>query len=367
MKKANDVGEILNVLDFSRVRNDVVGMDFSDLQEGDAVMQKGMDHYDGSDVKVNEEILNENYHHFLSIKNSDDGMDFGDLHHYGFVDVKINLVVLNVEYSFLGMRVFGQHDGDGTVEKMVHGGEILNGDNGRFQNRENVYVRMGCDHHHDGGYEILYEDDFLNVEHHDVCFGGGDVMEKVNDGDENDDYQYAMNDLGFSGIWDNSGPLVVSLHFFFIDKYFFILADLLTWPSSFNKGTVSSPSSSNALLRLEISVQDWECCGRRTPFLNLLFLERLLSEDQEDELDEDDENEEELKEDEDEELEDEEEEVAEDEEDNEPEEEEHEDDVDDEQEEEPTDDIDAFDESVDVLLWDFLLLLWCFLCCLWWC
>lgn len=125
-------------------------------------------------------------------------MDFGDLHHYGGVGVKINLVVLNVEYYFLGMRVFGQHDGDGTVEKIVHGGEILNGYDGRFQSRENVYVRMGCDHHHDGGSEILDEGDhdFLNVEHNDVSFGGGDgVMEKV-------------NDLGFGAFFDGGEGMV---------------------------------------------------------------------------------------------------------------------------------------------------------------
>lgn len=156
-------------------------------------------------------------------------------------------------------------------------------------------------------------------------------------------------------MWDDSGPLIGSLHFFFIDKYFLILEDLLTWPSSFNKGTVSSSSSSNALLRLEMSVQDWECCGCRAPFLNLeanLVFPRLLSEDQEDDLDEVLDEEEELKEEEDEELEEVEAEVVEDEEDDEPEDEEHEDDADDEKEEhteEPADEMEAFDEIVDVL------------------
>lgn len=229
MEKVNDVGEILNGLDFSRVRNDVVGMGFSDLHDGGVVMQKGISfcdhhHYDGSDMKeaVNgEEILNENYQNFLSIKNTDVGMGFGDHHHYGGVDVKEKVndddLVLNgnkldfLENYFLEMNVFGHHDGDGTMEKMEHGGEILNGDDGQFQSMENVCVRMGCSHHHDGGYEILngngVDCEFLNVEHDDVFFCDGGVMEKMNDGNEilngHDDYWYTKNDdLGFGGFYD---------------------------------------------------------------------------------------------------------------------------------------------------------------------
>lgn len=161
--------------------------------------------------------------------------------------------------------------------------------------------------------------------------------------------------LFLDGMVDDSTCLVVSLHFFFVDKYFFILADFVTCTSSFNKSTVSSSSSSNALLCLEMSVQDWECCGRRTSFLNLeanLAFSRLLPEDHEDDLDEEVEEEEELKEEEDEELEEEEAEVVEDEELNEPEDDEHVDDADDEtdeHEEEPADDMEAFDEVADAL------------------
>lgn len=215
MEKVNDVDEILYGLDFSRVSNDVVGMGFSDLHDGDVVMQKGMScdchHYDGNDVKVNgEEILNGNCHHFLSIKNTDVGMGFGDHHHYDGVDVKERE---NDDFDFLnvGMSVFGHLDGDGTMEKMEHGGEILSGDDGQFQSMENVYLRMCCGHHHDGGYEILSGNDgdgeFLNLEHDGVFFGGGGAIEKVNGGDENpngnDDIWYAKNDdLGFGEFYD---------------------------------------------------------------------------------------------------------------------------------------------------------------------
>lgn len=56
MEKVNYVGEILNGLHFSRRRNDIVGMGFSDLHDGGVGMQKGMHfccyhHYNGRDVK----------------------------------------------------------------------------------------------------------------------------------------------------------------------------------------------------------------------------------------------------------------------------------------------------------------------------
>lgn len=143
-----------------------------------------------------EEILNGNYHNFLSMENTDVGMDLdldGDHHHYGGIDVKEK-----------GMRIFGHHDGDGTKEKMAHGCEILNGDNGEFQSRENVYVRMGCH----GDYEILNEDDggddFLNVEHVDLLFGDDGVKEKVKDCDGNADFQYVKNDLSFGEFYVGS-------------------------------------------------------------------------------------------------------------------------------------------------------------------
>lgn len=229
MEKVNGVGEILNGLDFSRVRNDAVGMGFSDLHNGGVVMQKRMSfcdhhHYDCHEVKetVNGEgILNGNDHNFLGTKNTDVGMGFGDHHHYDGVDVKEKVndddLVLNgnkldfLENYFLETNVFGHHDGDGTMEKMEHGGEILNEDDGQFQSMENVCVRMGYGHHHDGGLEILngngVDCEFLNVGHDDVFFGDGGVMENVNDDDEipngNDDYQYTKNDyLGFGGFYD---------------------------------------------------------------------------------------------------------------------------------------------------------------------
>lgn len=119
----------------------------------------------------------------------------------------------------------------------------------------------------------------------------------------------------------------------------------MIWPSSFNKGTVSSSSSSNALLCLKRSVQDWECCGWRTPFLSLeanFIFSRLLSENQEDDLDEEDEKEE-LKDEADEESEEEEAKLVEV---SEPVDEEHEDDDEDEKEEhmeEPADDMELVD------------------------
>lgn len=158
-----------------------------------------------------EEILNGDYHNFLCVKNNNVVMGFGDLHHYDGIDVKEkvnddlmlngNNFFLNVENCFLKMRVFGHHDGGGTVEKMEYGGEILNWDDGHFQSMENVYVKMACCHHHDGGYVILIvnggDGESLNVEHDDVFFGVGGVM-KVNDGNEipngNDEFCYAKND-----------------------------------------------------------------------------------------------------------------------------------------------------------------------------
>lgn len=221
LKKVNDVVEILNGLDFSRGRNEVVGMGFSDLHHGDVVMQMGMSfcdhhHYDGSDVKEKgngKEILNGNYHNFLSIKNTDVGIRFGDYHHYDGADLKEEVnddLVLNgnkldfLNY-FLEMGVFGHHDGDGTMEEMIHDGEILNEDDGQFQKMENVYVRMGYSHPNDGGCEILNENggvcECLNVEHDYGFFGDGGVIGKLNDGVEipngNDKFQYAKNDLGF--------------------------------------------------------------------------------------------------------------------------------------------------------------------------
>lgn len=113
------------------------------------------------------------------------------------------LEILVVENYLLS--VFGHHDRDGTVEKMEHGGEILNGVDGQFQSLEKVYLRMGCSHHF---YEILNgkagDGEFLHVEHDDVFFVV--AMEKWNDGDEvpigNDGSHYDHN--GNEGLMEGS-------------------------------------------------------------------------------------------------------------------------------------------------------------------
>lgn len=150
-------------------------------------------------------------------------MGFGGHHHYDGVDAKekVNddlvlncnkLEFSNVEDSFQEMSVFGHHDGDGTLEKMEHGGEILNGDDDQFQNMKDVYVRMGCGHHHDGDYESLNgnggDGEPPNVGHDDVFFGEGGV----NDGDEIPTgtyaFHYAKNDdLGFGESCDGGDAM----------------------------------------------------------------------------------------------------------------------------------------------------------------
>lgn len=67
-------------------------------------------------------------------------------------------------------------------------------------------MKMGSGNHSDGGYEILIvnggDGESLNVEHDDVLFCDGGVIEKVNDGDEipngnNSIYYARIDDLGF--------------------------------------------------------------------------------------------------------------------------------------------------------------------------
>lgn len=234
MEMVNYVGENLNGLDFSRGRDDVAGTGFSDLPDVGVGTQKEMDfcchhHYDRSDVeekvKCDEVLLD---HDFLSVENTDVAMGFCDHYHYDCIDVKeranddsvkLNcnqLVYLNALNYFLEMSAFGLHDGDGIMGKTEYGGEILNGDDGQIQSMVNVYVKMGCGHHRDGGYEIRNvnggDGDSLNVGHDDVFFCDAGVIEKVNDGDEipngNNGIYYAKNDdLGF----DESGDGVYGM------------------------------------------------------------------------------------------------------------------------------------------------------------
>lgn len=86
------------------------------------------------------------------------------------------------------MSVFGHHDVDGSEKVSEHGGEILNGNDDQFESMKNVYVRVGCSHHHAGGYTTLNgnggDDGSLNVKHDYVFFGDGRVIEKVNDNNE---------------------------------------------------------------------------------------------------------------------------------------------------------------------------------------
>lgn len=94
MEEVKDAGEIPSIPDFSGVMNEMVWMCFSDLHDGNVVIQRRVSisdchHYVGRDVKekVNvQEILN--YHSFLSIQNTCVGMSFYDPHHHGGVDVK---------------------------------------------------------------------------------------------------------------------------------------------------------------------------------------------------------------------------------------------------------------------------------------